>query len=428
MSLTEDRIHDPSPSNATTQATASTTTMAASVQVTQPGGPEGLMTLNMGPQHPSTHGVLRVILQLDGETVVNAQPDIGYLHTGIEKTIEDKRYESAITCTDRMDYLNPLGNNLGYCLAVEKILGITNDIPKRAQYLRILLAELQRISSHLVWLGTSALEMGAMSVFLYCFREREQILDLFEWASGARMMTSYIRIGGIEQQPPDGWFDGVRDFITMLPKRIDEYERLLTKNPIWKERLIGVGLLSAEEALDWGVTGPPLRASGVNWDVRKEMPYSSYEDVDFAVAVLNEGDCYARYLVRIMELRECIKIVNQMLANMPDGPVLVGDRKIVPPPKEELASSMEAVIHHFKLVTEGLHPPVGEVYQVVESPRGELGFYVVSDGSNKPHRCSVREPSFVNLQSLGKLAAGYLVADVVAIIGSMDTVLGGVDR
>jgi NADH:ubiquinone oxidoreductase subunit D len=256
-----------------------------------------------------------------------------------------------------------------------------------------------------------------MSVFLYCFREREQILDLFEWASGARMMTSYIRIGGIEQQPPDGWFDGVRTFIAQMPRRVDEYERLLTKNPIWRERTIGVGVISGEEALDYGITGPPLRASGVNWDLRKEMPYSSYQDVDFNVVVLTEGDCYARYLARIMEMRESIKIVNQMLDNMPDGPVLVNDRKIVPPPKEELASSMEAVIHHFKLVTEGLHPPVGEVYQAV-----------VSDGSNKPHRCSVRAPSFVNLQALGRMSKGHLVADVIAIIGSIDTVLGEVDR
>src|SRR5579875_3423586 len=426
MSLTEDRTKAPSPANATTQSIRSSVTNAVAIE--ERGEPEGIMTINMGPQHPSTHGVLRVVLDIDGETVVDARPEIGYLHTGIEKTIENKRYESAVTCTDRMDYLNPLGNNLGYCLAVEKILGITNDIPKRAQYLRILLVELQRISSHLVWLGTHAMDIGATTVFLYCFREREQILDLFEWASGQRMMTSYIRIGGIEQDVPDGWFDGVRDFIKQMPQRIDEYERLLTKNPIWRERLIGIGTISAEEALDYGLSGPMVRASGVKWDLRKEMPYTSYQDVDFDVPTMTEGDCYARYLVRIAEMRECVKIVNQMLANMPDGPVLVNDRKVVAPPKQELASSMEAVIHHFKLVTEGLHPPVGEVYQAVESPRGELGFYVVSDGSNKPHRCSVREPSFVNLQSLGRLCKGRLIADVVALIGSMDTVFGGVDR
>ena len=424
--LEADRIKAPEPGNATTQTIMSATTDA--VQFAERGDPEGLMTLNMGPQHPSTHGVLRVVLTLDGETVVDAKPEIGYLHTGIEKTIEDKRYESAVTCTDRMDYLNPLGNNLGYCLAVEKILGVTNDIPKRAQYLRILLAELQRINSHLVWLGTHAMDLGAISVFLYCFREREQILDLFEWASGQRMMTSYIRIGGIEQQPPDGWFDGVRDFIAPFPKRVDEYERLLTNNPIWRDRLIGIGKITAEDALDYGLSGPCLRGSGIKWDLRKEMPYSSYQDVDFEVPIRTEGDCYARYMVRIAELRESIKIVNQMLANMPDGPVLVDDRKIVAPPKEELANSMESVIHHFKLVTEGLHPPVGEVYQAVESPRGELGFYIVSDGSNKPHRCSVREPSFVNLQALSHMCKGRLIADVVAVIGSIDIILGGVDR
>ena len=426
MSLTEDRIKNPPPGNATTQTILSAVTDAVSIE--ERGDPEGMMTINMGPQHPSTHGVLRVVLDLDGETVIDARPEIGYLHTGIEKTIENKRYESAITCTDRMDYLNPLGNNLGYCLAVEKILGVTTEITKRAQYLRILLVELQRISSHLVWLGTHALDLGAMSVFLYCFREREQILDLFEWASGARMMTSYIRIGGIEQQPPDGWFDGVRDFIGRMPARVDEYERLLTNNPIWRERLIGIGTISAEDALDYGLSGPSLRGSGIAWDLRKEAPYSSYQDVDFKVQTMTDGDCYARYLVRVAEMRESIKIVVQMLDNMPDGPVLIDDRKIVAPPKQELASSMEAVIHHFQLVTRGLHPPVGEVYQAVESPRGELGFYVVSDGSNKPHRCSVRDPSFANLQALGLMCKGRLIADVVAIIGSIDIVLGGVDR
>jgi NADH-quinone oxidoreductase subunit D len=294
--------------------------------------------------------------------------------------------------------------------------------------LRILLAELQRLSSHLIYVGATAMEMGAMSVFLYCLREREQILDLFEWASGARMMTSYIRIGGIAQQPPEGWFDGVRDVITMLPKRIDEYERLLTNNPIWKERLMGVGVLAVEDALDFGVTGPPLRASGLAWDVRKTAPYSSYQEIDFAVPTHNAGDCYARYLVRVAEMRESIRIVAQVLDRMPGGPVLLDDRKIVPPPKEELASSMEAVIHHFKLVTEGLHPPVGEVYQAVESPRGELGFYVVSDGSAKPHRCAVRDPSFANLQALERLCRGHLLSDVVAIVGSIDPVIGGVDR
>ena len=424
MSLTEDLTRTPAPSNAMTQST-----MAGMEEAITVGEPDGLMTINMGPQHPSTHGVLRVVLDLDGETVVDARPEIGYLHTGIEKTIENKRYESAITCTDRMDYLNPLGNNLGYCLAVEKILGVTNDIPRRAQVLRVLLCELQRLSSHLVWLGTHALDLGAQSLFFYCFREREQILDLFEWASGARMMTSYIRIGGIEQPTPDGWEDGVRNFIEPMDRRIDEYEGLLTNNPIWRERLIGIGKISAEDALDYGLSGPTLRGSGVKWDIRKEFPYTGYEEFDFNVPTRPEGDCYARYLVRVDEMRETVKIIKQALKVLPtDGDVLINDRKIVPPPKQELASSMEAVIHHFKLVTEGLHPPVGEVYQAVESPRGELGFYLVSDGSNRPHRCSVRDPSFVNLQALGKLCKGLLIADVVAVIGSIDIILGGVDR
>jgi len=428
MSLTDDRIRTipPSPHRPETAIEAA---IGDAVQIETHHDGEGIMTINMGPQHPSTHGVLRIVLDLDGETVVDARPEVGYLHTGIEKTIEDKRYEAAITCTDRMDYLNPLGNNLGYCLAVEKILGVTGDIPERANVLRVLLVELQRISSHLVWLGTHALDLGAMSLFLYCMREREQILDIFEWASGARMMTSYIRIGGIEQAPPDGWEDGIRNFIGPMPKRIDEYERLLTKNPIWRERLKGIGAISGEDALDYGLTGPSLRASGVAWDLRKEMPYCGYEGYDFETPILTEGDCYARYLVRIAEMRESVKLVNQALDKLPgDGPVLIADRKIVAPPKQELGSSMEAVIHHFKLVTEGLHPPVGEVYQAVESPRGELGFFVVSDGSNRPHRCSVREPSFVNLQALGPMCRGRLIADVVAVIGSIDIVLGGVDR
>ncbi len=411
-------------------ATTTRTMRSATVEAIQADkrGAEGLMTINFGPQHPSSHGVLRLELDLDGETVVAVRPHIGYLHTGIEKTIEDKRYEAAITCTDRMDYLNPLGNNLGYCLAVEKILGVTTEIPQRARYLRILLAELQRLSSHLIFVGATAMELGAISVFLYCLREREQLLDLFEWASGARLMTSYIRIGGVARQPPDGWFAGLRDVIARLPQRIDEYELLLTNNPIWRERLIGIGAIGADEAIDVGLSGPTLRASGIRWDLRKEMPYTSYEDVDFEVPTMIEGDCYARYLVRIAEMRQSIRIITQMLDNMLDGPVLIDDRKIVAPSKQELASSMEAVIHHFKLVTEGVHPPVGEAYQAVESPRGELGFYVVSDGSNKPHRCAVRDPSFANLQALGRLCTGHLLADVVAIVGSIDPVMGGVDR
>jgi len=385
-----------------------------------------LMTVNMGPQHPSTHGVLRIILTLDGETVVDAVPDIGFLHTGIEKSIQWKRYEAALTCTDRMDYLSPLSNNLGYCLAVEKLLGL--EIPPRATWLRVMLVELQRIASHLVWLGTHALDLGAMTVFLYCFREREVILDLFEELTGQRMMTSYIRFGGVELEVPDGWLDRVHAFIDPFPNRVDEYERLLTKNGIWKERLTGVGVISGPEAIEWGLNGPSLRGSGVARDLRKQEPYLVYDQLKFEVPVRTEGDCYARYLVRIAELRQTREIVVQCLKNLPGGPIRSDDRKVVPPPKDELANSMEAVIHHFKLLTEGLKPPIGEVYQAIESPRGELGFYLVSDGSNRPRRCHVRAPSFANLQALPRLCRGHLVADVVAIIGSIDIVLGEIDR
>ncbi|HXT36451.1 MAG TPA: NADH dehydrogenase (quinone) subunit D [Chloroflexota bacterium] len=384
------------------------------------------MTVNMGPQHPSTHGVLRIILTLDGETVVDAVPDIGFLHTGIEKSIQWKRYEAALTCTDRMDYLSPLSNNLGYCLAVEKLLGL--EIPPRATWLRVMLVELQRIASHLVWLGTHALDLGAMTVFLYCFREREVILDLFEELTGQRMMTSYIRFGGVELEVPDGWLDRVHAFIDPFPNRVDEYERLLTKNGIWKERLTGVGVISGPEAIEWGLNGPSLRGSGVARDLRKQEPYLVYDQLKFEVPVRTEGDCYARYLVRIAELRQTREIVVQCLKNLPGGPIRSDDRKVVPPPKDELANSMEAVIHHFKLLTEGLKPPIGEVYQAIESPRGELGFYLVSDGSNRPRRCHVRAPSFANLQALPRLCRGHLVADVVAIIGSIDIVLGEIDR
>lgn len=386
-----------------------------------------LMTVNMGPQHPSTHGVLRVVLTLDGETVVDAVPEIGYLHTGIEKTIQCKRYEAALTCTDRMDYLSPLANNLAYCLAVESLLDL--DVPERASWLRVMLVELQRIASHLVWLGTAALDMGAMALFFFCFREREVILDLFEELSGQRMMTSYIRFGGVEQEWPEGWLGRVRAFADEFPQHINEYETLLRDNGIWKERLQGVGVISVDDAIAYGLTGPSLRGSGLNWDLRKQSPYCVYSALDFKVCVETAGDCYARYRVRMNELWESQSIVLQCLSKMPaSGPLRSENRKVVPPPKEELASSMEAVIHHFKLLTEGLHPPVGEVYQAIESPRGELGVYLVSDGSNKPRRCHVRAPSFTNLQALPLLSRGRLIADVVAIIGSIDIVLGEIDR
>lgn len=384
------------------------------------------MTINMGPQHPSTHGVLRLVLDLDGEQVVDCRPVIGYLHTGFEKTFEIKTYLQGVVLTDRMDYLAPLSNNLGYALAVEKLLGV--EIPERATVLRVLLAELTRINNHLVWLGTQALDLGAMSVFLYCFREREALLVLFELMSGARMMTSFIRPGGLMADLPPGWLERCAAFIDQFPAHIDEYESLLTKNSIFRARTIGVGLLSQEAARAYDVTGPSLRASGVDWDIRKLEPYCGYETYDFNVPVLRGGDVYDRYLVRIAELHESTAIVRQALARLRPGPIMTADRKVALPPRAELATSMEALIHHFKLVSEGFRPPMGEVYVPIESPKGEIGFYIVSDGSGKPYRVHVRAPSFVNLQSLPVMARGGLVADLVAIIGSIDPVLGEVDR
>ena len=385
------------------------------------------MVLNMGPQHPSTHGVLRVLLELNGETVVKARSEIGYLHTGIEKSCEALTYSQAITLTDRIDYLAPLSNNLGYCLAVEKLLGI--EVPKRAQYIRVLLTELTRIASHLVWLGTHAMDLGAVSVMLYCFREREQILKILELLSGQRMMTSYIRIGGLALQPPPGWLDPVQRFTDMQPSRIDDYEELLTHNRIWESRTRGIGVLNAKDAIALGVSGPMLRASGVAYDVRKFFPYSSYEEFEFEVPTRTESDCYARYLVRVAEMRESLKIVRQAMPLIaPEGPFKADVPGIIPPPREEMKTEMEALIYHFKIFTEGFAPPPGEVYQRIESPRGELGFFVVSDGSAKPCRVKVRAPSFVNLQALPQLAEGSLVADLIACIGTTDIVLGEVDR
>jgi NADH-quinone oxidoreductase subunit D len=385
------------------------------------------MVLSMGPQHPSTHGVLRVVLELDGETVVKAWPDIGYLHTGIEKSCEAKTYSQAITLTDRLDYLAPLSNNLCYCLAVEKLLGL--EVPKRAQYVRVLLTELTRIASHLVWLGTHAMDLGALSMFLYCFREREDILKILELVSGQRMMTSYFRIGGLALEPPAGWLEPVRRFIAMFPARVQEYEDLLTQNRIWHARTKGVGYLSPEDAVAWGVTGPMLRAAGVAYDVRKCFPYSSYDEFEFEIPTRTESDCYARYLVRVAEMRQSLRIVDQAVRRMPaEGPIKADAPGIVPPQREKMKTEMEALIYHFKIFTEGFSPPPGEVYQRVESPRGELGFYVASDGSPKPWRVKVRAPSFVNLQALPKLIEGRLIADVVACIGTTDIVLGEVDR
>jgi NADH-quinone oxidoreductase subunit D len=390
-------------------------------------GPTKTMVLNMGPQHPSTHGVLRILLELDGETVLKAVPDLGYLHTGIEKSCEDKTYSQAITLTDRMDYLNPLGNNLCYCLAVEKLLGI--EVPKRAQYFRVLMVELQRISSHLVWLGTHAIDMGAMSVFLYCFREREEILKIFEFVAGQRMMTSYIRIGGLALEPPTGWADRVEKFLKMMPGRIDEYEQLLTGNRIWLGRLKGVGVISADDAVAYSMTGPTLRAAGLAHDMRKAFPYSSYEEFDFDVPMRTEADCFARYLIRVAEMRESLKIIRQAIDKMPaEGPIRTEAPGIIPPGREKMKTEMEALIYHFKIFTEGFAPPPGEVYASIESPRGELGCFVASDGSPKPLRCHFRSPSFINLQALPKLIEGQLISDVIACIGTIDIVLGDVDR
>jgi len=382
--------------------------------------------LNMGPQHPSTHGVLRLLLELDGETVINCIPDVGFLHTGIEKNMEAKSYEKAAVMTDRMDYLNTVGNNLAYCLAIEKLVDL--DVPPRAQVIRVLLTELQRIASHLVWLGTQSLDLAAMSVFLYCFREREFVMDIIEMCGGQRMMATFLRPGGLWRDVPEGFEDAVRQFIDIFPARIDQYEALLTKNPLFIERTVGIGVLSKEDAVGWGVTGPILRASGVAHDLRKSQPYSGYDQFDFEVPTNTAGDTYARYLVRIEEMRQSVKIVQQAIDNLPDGPVRSDNRKFVPPPRSELGTSMEAVIHHFKLWTEGFLPPKGTVYNAVESPRGELGVYLESDGGPKPYRAYWRTPSFANLQVLPMMAKGHFVADLVAIIGTIDIVLGDVDR
>jgi NADH-quinone oxidoreductase subunit D len=387
---------------------------------------QNMLHINMGPQHPSTHGVLRLELDLDGEIVMSCTPVIGYLHTGIEKTFEVKTYLHGVTLTDRMDYLNPLGNNLAYALAVEKLFGC--EIPERAVVGRVFLAELTRINSHLVWVGTTALDVGASSVFLYAFREREVLLDLFEWMSGARMMTSFIRPGGLAEDFEPEWLEAVGKFLDVLPGRVDDYEALLTGNPLFKERTIGIGVLGAEDAIAMGVSGPMLRASGVAHDLRKTNPYCGYERFTFDAIVGENGDCYDRYRVRMAELRESVKICKQALRMLPPGPVKTNNRKIVPPPREELGRSMEAVIHHFKLFTEGIRPPAGEAYVPVESPRGELGFYIVSDGSGQPVRVHERAPSFANLQAISIMAKGGLVADLIAIIASIDPIMGEVDR
>ncbi|MCK4404379.1 MAG: NADH dehydrogenase (quinone) subunit D [candidate division Zixibacteria bacterium] len=384
------------------------------------------MILNMGPQHPATHGVLRVILELDGETVVKATPDIGFLHTGIEKTMESKTYAQVIPLTDRMDYVASLSNNLAYLLAVEKLLDI--QATPKAQFVRVLLTELTRIASHLVWVGSHAHDIGAMSMLLYAFREREKLLDIFELCSGQRMMTSYFRIGGLAQDIPDGFESKVREVLDTFPDRINDYENLLTKNRIWLNRTVGVGKISAGDAIDCGVSGPILRACGVKWDIRKSNPYSGYDRFEFDIPTGKNGDVYDRYLVRLEEMRQSLRIVKQTLDGIPGGDFVARVPGVVLPPKEEVLSNIEALIFQFKLVVEGFTPPIGEVYHSIESPKGELGYYIVSDGSNKPYRVRVRPPCFVNLSALPKMIEGRLIADVVAVIGSIDIVLGEVDR
>jgi NADH-quinone oxidoreductase subunit D len=390
------------------------------------GAKDQHMVINMGPQHPATHGVLRLVLEIDGEIIVRIYPEIGYLHTGIEKTCEAKFYHQVVPLTDRINYLDPLSNNLCYALAVEKLLDL--EIPPKAQWMRVLLAELSRLNSHLIWLGTHAMDIGALTVFLYTFREREQILRLFEAVAGQRMMTSYIRIGGLSMEPPLDFLDRVQAFIRSFPQKIDEYTNLLSGNAIFRNRLQGVGHLSAEDAIALGVTGPPLRASGVDFDLRRDMPYSSYEKFQFNVPISNDCDCWARYEVRLIEMRESVKIIQQALDGMPEGAVKADAPKIVLPDREKMKTQMEALIHHFKIVTEGFAVPAGEIYQGIEAGHGQTGYYIVSDGTAKPYRVHMRYPSFPTLQALEVMCKGRMLADVVAVIGSIDIVLGEIDR
>ncbi len=396
------------------------------VPVTETVDGDPTMVLNMGPQHPSTHGVLRLLLEIDGETIVRVRPDIGFLHTGIEKTCEAKFYQQVIPMTDRIDYLCPMTNNLAYVLAVEKLLGL--EIPPRAMWIRLMLNELTRINSHLVWLGTHALDIGAMTVFLYCFREREEILKMFEMVAGQRMMTSYFRVGGLSMDLPLGFLDYLKNFVNYFPDRIDQYSNLLTNNPIWIGRTKGVAFITKEDAVQLMLSGPTARGSGVDWDLRRDMPYGGYDQLEFKVPVETAGDVFARYQVRMEELRESTSMVKQAIARLPEGPVKADAPKIVLPDREKMKTQMESLIHHFKIVTEGFTVPEGEVYQGVESPRGEMGYYVVSDGTAKPYRVHMRSPSFANLNAIGVMCEHNLLADVVAAIGSIDIVLGDVDR
>lgn len=405
-----------------------------------PGGPEFLgvvqegaeqkdpymIALNMGPQHPGTHGLLRLVLWLEGEVVVDVEPHIGYLHTGIEKSMEKLNYPQALTMTDRADYLANLNNNLAYCMAIENLLDLT--IPPRAQYARVILNELERIASHMVWLAALTLDLGVMSSYFYCFERREEIMDIKNLCSGVRMMTSYITVGGIRADLPVGFHEKVRQVVETFPAKFDELERMINTNPIWVNRLKGIAKLSKEDAIAWSVCGPNARASGVNWDLRKVAPYSSYDHFDFDIPLGTVGDVYDRYLVRMEELRQSLRIIGQALDRLPDGPFKTDNRKVVQPPREELEYSMEAVIHHFLLASDGFLVPKGQAYAAVEGPRGELGYYIYSDGGNKPYRVKIRDPSFAHTQAIPVMAKGGMIADVVALIGSIDPVLGGIDR
>lgn len=388
------------------------------------------MVLSMGPQHPSTHGVLQIMLEIEGETIIKAEPEIGYLHTGIEKNCEGQFWSTAQTNVERMDYLAPSNNAFCYALAVEKLLGITDQIPERAQLIRVLNAELTRIASHCVWLGTGGIDLGALSVFFYTFDVRENILDLQEAAGGARMHPNYIRVGGVNGDLPDGYLERLDALIEKFPGRMRDLRALLQANPILQDRMIDVGIMTPQEAVDWNVTGPSLRASGVAYDVRKAYPYSGYETYDFEVPTREEGDSYARFLVRLDEMEESMRIIKQVRDRLlkTRGPVMIDDTKVAPPPKETIALSMEALIHHFKYMTEGFRVPPGDVYQATESPRGELAYYIVSDGGNRPYRVRTRPPSMYNLQAIKGMAPGNLIADLVVMIGSLDPVFGEVDR
>ena len=384
------------------------------------------MTLNMGPQHPSTHGVLRLVLELDGEVITKITPHIGYLHRGVEKLSEHRTYHQILPLTDRLDYLAPMSNNLGYILAVEKLMAI--EVPERAETIRIIMAELTRLQSHLVWIACHALDIGAMTVFIYAFRERETIMEIYELISGARMTSNFFRVGGLSQDVPDEFVKKVSDFIDVMPGYLDQYEGLLTTNPIWLKRTVGNGVISAEDAIDFGITGPALRGSGVDLDLRRDNPYSGYEKYQFKVPVGENCDTFDRYKVRLVEMREACKIVRQGLDRLKPGPVLADCPQVCYRPKESVYNSIEGLIHHFKIASEGFPAPEGEVYQGVEAPKGELGFYIVSDGGNKPERLRIRPPSFVNLQAIEKMSKGTMIADLVAVIGTLDIVLGEIDR